>query len=362
VVTSFNAEVNSAQDYFAFGAIQNYRNFNSGNYRYGFNGKENDNEVKQDYNGNNNIGAQQDYGERIYDPRLGRFLSVDPIASEVPGLTPYQFGGNSPIAYIDFDGLESAKPKGQKDPMSFFIDGVQDGLSEQSEDAQHALIKILSNPKIYHKLDEIADMAMRDPVKLVNDIDKIVSKSGRKIALDALKDAVNVGAAYVKDENKGAYEAGKFVSKYGVMLLAPEEEGVVSTEGIATGGDIKALAEAKPSTEVGATVGSSTTKNYAKTFFKTHPELEGQVLVHHAVEQQMVNIYPGLFTESEIHSIENLRGIPKELNNTLHLSDIRIEWNRFYKSNPNATREEVLKEATSIDTKYGSQFNPPVKQ
>jgi hypothetical protein len=63
VVTSFNAEVNSAQDYFAFGAIQNYRNFNSGNYRYGFNGKENDNEVKQDYNGNNNIGAQQDYGE-----------------------------------------------------------------------------------------------------------------------------------------------------------------------------------------------------------------------------------------------------------------------------------------------------------
>ena len=41
-------------------------------YRYGFNGKENDDEVKGE-------GNQQDYGMRIYDPRLGRFLSVDPF-------------------------------------------------------------------------------------------------------------------------------------------------------------------------------------------------------------------------------------------------------------------------------------------
>ena len=47
------------------------RTFSSSSYRYGFNGKENDNEVK----GNGN---QQDYGMRIYDPRLGRFLSIDP--------------------------------------------------------------------------------------------------------------------------------------------------------------------------------------------------------------------------------------------------------------------------------------------
>lgn len=42
-------------------------------YRYGFNGKENDNDVK------GIEGSQQDYGMRIYDPRLGRFLSVDPV-------------------------------------------------------------------------------------------------------------------------------------------------------------------------------------------------------------------------------------------------------------------------------------------
>ncbi|MBN8687304.1 MAG: hypothetical protein J0M10_09805 [Chitinophagales bacterium] len=71
----------------------------SSSYRYGFNGKENDNEVKGD-------GKQQDYGMRIYDPRLGRFLSVDPIAKKYPWYTPYQFAGNKPIVAVDVDGLE----------------------------------------------------------------------------------------------------------------------------------------------------------------------------------------------------------------------------------------------------------------
>lgn len=70
-------------------------------YRYGFNGKENDNEVKGE-------GNQQDCGMRIYDPRLVRFLSVDPLTKKYPELTPYQFASNSPIAGIDEDGLEFA--------------------------------------------------------------------------------------------------------------------------------------------------------------------------------------------------------------------------------------------------------------
>src|SRR5436190_12731983 len=76
------------------------RKFTGGNgYRYGFNGKENDNEVK-------GVGNQQDYGMRIYDPRLARFLSLDPLQKSYPELTPYQFASNSPIQAIDLDGLE----------------------------------------------------------------------------------------------------------------------------------------------------------------------------------------------------------------------------------------------------------------
>jgi len=75
------------------------RNGNSGDYRYGFNGKESDNEVS----GNGN---QYDYGFRIYNPRLGRFLSVDPLSRKFPFYSPYHFAGNKPIAALDLDGLE----------------------------------------------------------------------------------------------------------------------------------------------------------------------------------------------------------------------------------------------------------------
>jgi RHS repeat-associated protein len=87
-------------DYYPFGMIMPNRKFAAvTGYRYGFNGKENDNEPKGE-------GNQQDYGMRIYDPRLGRFLSVDPLAKEFPWYTPYQFAGNTPIQAIDLDGSE----------------------------------------------------------------------------------------------------------------------------------------------------------------------------------------------------------------------------------------------------------------
>jgi RHS repeat-associated protein len=77
-------------------------------YRYGFNGKENDNETVGTGEGT------QDYGMRIYNPALGKFLSVDPITDEYPELSPYQFANNTPIVAIDLDGLETAlqKPDG----------------------------------------------------------------------------------------------------------------------------------------------------------------------------------------------------------------------------------------------------------
>ena len=76
------------------------RSYSAGNqYRYGFNGKEQDNEVSGQ-------GNQYDYGFRIYNPRLGRFLSVDPLAPDYPWYTPFQFAGNKPIWAIDLDGLE----------------------------------------------------------------------------------------------------------------------------------------------------------------------------------------------------------------------------------------------------------------
>ncbi|MFM2335370.1 MAG: hypothetical protein RIS91_1373 [Bacteroidota bacterium] len=93
----FQPEVSSISDYYPFGAPIAGRSAAFGNeYRFGFNGKEGDNESET-----------QDYGMRIYDGRLGRFLSVDPLAKMYPELTPYQFASNTAIQAIDLEGLEA---------------------------------------------------------------------------------------------------------------------------------------------------------------------------------------------------------------------------------------------------------------
>jgi len=98
IIDYYTADVVTANDYYPFGMAMPGRKYTAGSgYRYGFNGKENDKDAGE---------GVQDYGMRIYDGRLGRFLSVDPITDKYPQLTPYQFASNSPIAGIDLDGLE----------------------------------------------------------------------------------------------------------------------------------------------------------------------------------------------------------------------------------------------------------------
>jgi len=111
-----------------------------------------------------------------------------------------------------------------------------------------------------------------------------------------------------------------------------------------------------------ARLGRASIKSYRDTFFAAFPKLKGKVIVHHAIERQVLRLYPGVLDEYEIHSLENLRGIPKALNRTLHLQTIRRKWDAFYKKHPvTVTKEQLLRKATEIDLKYGKKFKPPLK-
>jgi RHS repeat-associated protein len=81
-------------------------------YRYGFQGQEKDNEFKGNGNSIN-------YKYRVHDPRLGRFLSLDPLAKDYPHNSPYAFSENRVIDGIDLEGLEFIHYKVlSKDPGS----------------------------------------------------------------------------------------------------------------------------------------------------------------------------------------------------------------------------------------------------
>ena len=45
------------------------------------------------------------YGARYYDPKFGRFLTVDPVAGEFPSQSSYLYAYNNPVRMIDVDGL-----------------------------------------------------------------------------------------------------------------------------------------------------------------------------------------------------------------------------------------------------------------
>jgi len=85
---------------YPFGMVMPGRNWNAasaGEYRFGFNGKENDDEVKGDDNSLN-------FGARIYDSRIGRWLSVDIESGQFPSFSPYNFCINNPNIFVDNDG------------------------------------------------------------------------------------------------------------------------------------------------------------------------------------------------------------------------------------------------------------------
>jgi len=55
------------------------------------------------------------YGARYYDPKISVWLSVDPLAKDFPGWTPYHFVHNSPLNLVDPKGMAAVDP-GDGDP------------------------------------------------------------------------------------------------------------------------------------------------------------------------------------------------------------------------------------------------------
>jgi RHS repeat-associated protein len=70
------------------------------------------------------------YGARYYDPAIGRFSGVDPIAERFPFVTVFNYAENEPISYIDLHGLQQYKPNNThsdviKNAPHNFVEGMK---------------------------------------------------------------------------------------------------------------------------------------------------------------------------------------------------------------------------------------------
>jgi RHS repeat-associated protein len=120
---AFKACTLSRTDYFPFGMEISSRT-NVGTYRFGYTGKEENNEI----NGNGN---SYDFGNRQYDPRIGRWLSLDPLKALYPSMSPYCYAGNTPIAAKDPDGR-----------LIIFVNGFDGGVYGRIDKSKKSPTKI----------------------------------------------------------------------------------------------------------------------------------------------------------------------------------------------------------------------------
>jgi RHS repeat-associated protein len=120
-------------DYYPFGMLVPNRHADTEEYRYGFQGQEKDKELKGEGNSLN-------YTFRMHDPRIGRFLSLDPLEKSYPWNSPYAFSENRVIDALELEGLEkiyaftAQKEKFEKVRTAFRIlneSGVMHELQKQ---------------------------------------------------------------------------------------------------------------------------------------------------------------------------------------------------------------------------------------
>jgi RHS repeat-associated protein len=91
------SKVIQQEEYYPFGLTFNsYLRENSISQKYLYNGKEQINDLGLDW---------ADYGARMYMPQIGRWGVVDMMLEKSPDLTPYRYGFNNPMRFLDPSGL-----------------------------------------------------------------------------------------------------------------------------------------------------------------------------------------------------------------------------------------------------------------
>ena len=291
-------------DYYPFGMEMPGRTYTAvSSYRYGFNGKEKDKDM-------HSLTAY-DYGFRIYNPALGKFLSVDPLTKEYPWNSTYAFAENDVIRSIDLEGAEKH--------VRTFAYSVSNGETVSkviSNDYKQP--EGTSNP--YHSLCPSCPMTpeeiVADGFQRANNLPNngtfsffVFSPELKKANYARYEytdpggkqhvryfDAGYVDFMYEHFEKK--QQQANTILKIGGALAAAAGAGVLlKTELKAAAGELKALSrETKTAAPIDVTKGKFAQPNHSNNFSETGQNILGVK----SIDQAVVNLKNGTWTASKL--------------------------------------------------------------
>jgi RHS repeat-associated protein len=191
---------------YSFGSIMPSREYTAQSidgYRFGFNGKENTNEIYGEGNG-------VDFGERLLDTRLGRWLNTDKLEDKYPFTSPYTFALNSPIFMIDRVGndnivylvvLPSAYTGPGKITKADVNNMVQTANAAYKKLGLKTEVRLVSDPTFNPKYID-----PNDRVSVVGDVKKVKAYIAPKLANNISGNKENPDADY--DKKLSAWNGG----------------------------------------------------------------------------------------------------------------------------------------------------------
>jgi RHS repeat-associated protein len=159
-INTLNLSELSDVGYYPFGMVIKERSYSGVAYRFGFSGMEQDNEVK-------GSGNSIDFGARIYDSRLGKWSSVDPLQARYAPLSPYNYCGNNPILLVDVDGRWFVKFDDAENPLKLVF------VAEEGDNLSTLEIQMGMEPGSLSKNENLSTIAIENGTELSCELEVI---------------------------------------------------------------------------------------------------------------------------------------------------------------------------------------------